>query len=295
MSEDKIAYNTTPALTEAAAKTAVRKGKKAVEKNTAKLERLEVTYIAVDRITPNTYNPNRQSEHDSELLLKSMSEDGFTQPVVGVIDPNNAANVVIVDGEHRWRAARTLGYAEIPVVITPMTPEQARIATLRHNRARGSEDVELEAQVLRDLQSLGALDHAQDSLMLDDVELNRLLNDLKPTDELPSDDYGEAWEPDSFYNDDVAEASTQARTIQSYEGVGIVTAATGKAVEDIRQRESRLKAARTEQERQTIRNESKIFRVSLIFSDDEAIVVEKALGDEPAKKLLELCQKVIDG
>lgn len=292
MSENKTNYNTTPAETQAkVSKAIINKGRKAVEKNTQKLERLEVTYISVDKITPNSYNPNRQSEHDFELLCKSMSEDGFTQPVVGVADPDTPGNAIIVDGEHRWRAAITLGYTEIPVVITPMTPEQARIATLRHNRARGSEDFGLTAQLMRELQELGALDHAQDSLNLDDVELNRLLNESLPTEELPNDEYSEAWEPDALDADDVKATSTQARTIASSEGVSITSAATGKAVEDIRVREERLKAARTEQERQTVRNENKIYRVSLIFSNEESEIVGKVLGKQPAQKLLELCRK----
>ena len=80
---------------------------------------------------------------------------------------------------------------EIPVVFVDMSVEQMRIATLRHNKARGSHDIELEAAVLRDLQQLGAIEWAQDSLMLDDVELDRLLNDVAAPNELHSENYSE--------------------------------------------------------------------------------------------------------
>ena len=53
------------------------KGKAAVEKKNVKLEKLVIEYVSVDDIKPNSYNPNRQSAHDFDLLKKSMSEDGF--------------------------------------------------------------------------------------------------------------------------------------------------------------------------------------------------------------------------
>ena len=134
------------------------KGKAEVEKKNKVLEALNVQYVTHDQIVPNTYNPNRQSEDEFELLKRSMSEDGFTQPIVCVKHEDQEGMFRIVDGEHRWRCSKELGYDEIPVVVTPMTYEQARIATLRHNRARGSEDIELTSEVLRDLEKLGALD-----------------------------------------------------------------------------------------------------------------------------------------
>src|SRR5690349_8625748 len=138
-----------------------RRGKKNI--NIAKkyntLETLTISYVNIDTLYPNAYNPNRQSDREFELLLKSMEEDGFTTPIVA-----QSTTKMIVDGEHRWRAAKRLGYKEIPVVLVDMTDPQMRIATLRHNRARGSEDIELTIKVLQDLRTLGALDHAVDSL-----------------------------------------------------------------------------------------------------------------------------------
>ena len=40
---------------------------------------------------------------------------------------------------------------EVPVVFVDMTREQMRVSTLRHNRARGSEDIDKSADVLKDL------------------------------------------------------------------------------------------------------------------------------------------------
>lgn len=290
-------YNTTPEetqrkvaeklKTEKVSDSAKRKGKKAINKKASALQILKVQYVPVKRLKPNKYNPNRQSEHDFELLLKSMSEDGFTQPIVAIKDGT------IVDGEHRWRAALTLGYDEIPVVFTEMTEEQMRIATLRHNRARDSEDIELSAQVLRDLQELGALDWAQDSLMLSDDEINRLLEDISAPDDLAEEEYSESWEPDQIMPDEEETDSSKVREIKMQGGGSIITAMSEKALADKRKREELIQKAKTEEERERVRKESNFYRLSLLFSGEEAVLVQKVLGDRPAERLIQICQREV--
>lgn len=139
-----------------------------IDKNFNTLEKLEVTYININLIRVNSYNPNQQTEHEFNLLLTSITEDGFTTPIIVQQD------YTIVDGEHRWKACKQLGYTEIACVIVNMTPEQMRIATLRHNRARGSEDIDKTVAVLREIEKLGALEHAKDSLFIDTYTLDQL-------------------------------------------------------------------------------------------------------------------------
>lgn len=277
--------NTTPAATQAQVagkRKNTAKGKKKVAKAAEKLERLTVEYLKIDAVKPNDYNPNRQSEHDFELLLKSIEEDGFTQPVI--IGKDN----IIVDGEHRWRAAATLGYTEIPVVRVNMDAAQARISTIRHNRARGSHDIALEAEVLRDLQRLGALDWAADSLMMDDVELNKLINDIPVTEAMAAENFSEAWVPDSATPDERAIIQTASTELVAH--AAGVTAMTAAGIEQQRQRELRLGQARTDQERAAVRADTAVFRLSLIFSGDEGTLVKTVLGNRPAEKILELCR-----
>lgn len=250
------------------------KGKKAVEKKFQALEKLRIEYVPITQVKPNDYNPNRQSEHDFNLLLKSITEDGFTQPIVVAND------YTIVDGEHRWRAASHLGMTEIPVVVVPMDPAQARIATLRHNRARGSEDIDLATEVLRDLEKLGALDWAQDSLQLTDEELNRLLTDMPAPEALAAEAFNEAWVPDRDPANDAEPIAGQNSVVHS----------TPAAIEAARRQEVRLAEAKTEEERIAIRKDRRIYRVALSFADDEADVVKAILGDQPAVNLLALCR-----
>ena len=264
------------------------KGKKAVQSKASQLSRLIVEYVPTDTVKPNAYNPNRQSEHDFDLLMRSMTEDGFTQPIVCIVvtdehlsDPKfsqyTLGDVVIVDGEHRWRAARTLGLSEVPVVKTTMTVEQMRIATLRHNRARGSEDVALTAEVLKDLQSLGAIEWAQNSLQLDDVELQRLLEDVPAPEALAADHHSEAWVPDR---------NAGHGSIESQQ-----TSLTPEASDALRIAEKKASEARTEHERVAAVRDADVYRIQLVFTGEQAKLVRKVLDPKPAIKVLELCQR----
>lgn len=267
---------------------AQRRGRQAVEKKSQALGRLEVRYVNVTEIAPNSYNPNRQSEREFELLIKSITEDGFTQPIVVVKTEGQEGKFTIVDGEHRFRAAVKIGYTEIPVAITPMTIEQARIATLRHNRARGSEDIELATQVLRDLQSMGALEWAQDSLDLSDVEVNRLLDDIPAPEALAAEEFSPAWAPTGPAGSVVGEGGT------AQIGEQAVASQSMAASDALRARETALASAKTDQERTAAARDNAVYRVSCIFASSEADVVKAVLGDNPAANLLALCRAEAD-
>lgn len=101
----------------------------------------QVQWVNRDTLQPNGYNPNRVAPPELKLLKISILEDGWTQPIV--INPDNE----IVDGFHRWTVS---GDAEIaaltdglvPVVVTkPRDAAQQKMATIRHNRARGTHGV----------------------------------------------------------------------------------------------------------------------------------------------------------
>lgn len=271
---------------------AVRKGQKAIEQLSNRLERLAIQYVALDELHPNDWNPNRQSDHDFELLLSSMRTDGFTVPIICLKD-----SMVIVDGEHRWRAARHLNneareagkpepYPQVPVVLVDMSAEQAKVATLRHNRARGSEDIELAAQLLRDLEAVGALDWAQSELLMDDVEIQRMLTDVAAPEALAAEEFSQAWVPQG------TKVSGQTEGHEGYIGGAQSTEGSTQLASDrLRESEKRMAAAKSDEERQSALRDRDIHRVALTFAGDEATIVKRALGDRPADKLLEMCRK----
>lgn len=103
-----------------------------------------VLWVKNDHISPNDYNPNNVAPPEKKLLLKSIEQDGFTQPIVVV--KADAEEYEIVDGFHRHelgkgKAAlkrRLKGY--LPITCLDRERHERMAATIRHNRARASPD-----------------------------------------------------------------------------------------------------------------------------------------------------------
>jgi ParB-like chromosome segregation protein Spo0J len=282
--------NTSPKETQGrVSEKLARKTESAIKKENKILERLKVEKVPVDFLKPNAYNPNRQSERDFELLCKSMSEDGFTQPILAL------KNGIIIDGEHRWRAARQLGYTEIPCVLVEMSQEQTRISTLRHNRARGSEDVELTSQLLRDLEKLGALEYAKGELMLSEDDVNFLLGDVSAPDNLAGAEYQTAWEPVS--SKEIAQGEKDMEVLEgsirsnATNGTTIIRSYSERAAKNIVALDKELSKAKTPEEVKEVRKTFNVYRISFSFTGKEGQIVASVLGKNCSTALLELCKK----
>jgi len=136
-----------------------------------------VVKVPVYQLKPNQYNPNQQNVDSFDLLIKSIQEDGFTLPVIvnsGITHPH--LRDMIIDGEHRWRAALVLAMPEVPVIYKDMDEAMMRASTLRHNKARGHHDALLEAQVIKGLAGEMSLDELSQGLNIDSVELDIMLS-----------------------------------------------------------------------------------------------------------------------
>ncbi len=131
-----------------------------------------------EALSKNLWNPNVQAPPEHRLLKTSILENGWTQPIVArEID----TVLEIVDGFHRWtisadRDVAALTGGLVPVVTLPPTDAAtARMATVRHNRARGTHHVLGMAEIVTDLLELGI--SAQDisaRLEMDPEEVDRL-------------------------------------------------------------------------------------------------------------------------
>jgi len=106
-----------------------------------------VQWIHIDDVQANDYNPNAVAGQEMKLLHTSISEDGYTQPVVAIFDPE-IEKYIIVDGFHRYTTMRryadlydqTGGY--LPVVVLEKSIADRIASTVRHNRARGKHSVQ---------------------------------------------------------------------------------------------------------------------------------------------------------
>ena len=93
--------------------------------------------VPTDSLSPNAYNPNEMEAGTFNQLAEDIAGEDLDQPiVVRRVD----GKLIIVDGEHRWKAANAAGIQEVYVSEKEMTEDEAMIATVRRNSLRGSMD-----------------------------------------------------------------------------------------------------------------------------------------------------------
>lgn len=136
--------------------------------------------VPVDKIQANSYNPNHVAPPEMKLLYKSILEDGYTMPIVCYY-LEDIDKFEIVDGFHRYTVIkkhkdifeREGGYLPVSVINKPISDRMA--STIRHNRARGSHDVELMTNIVTELVESGCSDRwIMKNIGMDADELLRL-------------------------------------------------------------------------------------------------------------------------
>lgn len=119
--------------------------------------------VPIEKIVPNTYNPNAVAPPELKLLYDSIKEDGYTMPIVCYYQ-RETDQYIIVDGFHRYRIMlehpdiyeREKGCLPVSVIDRPL--DQRMASTIRHNRARGSHDVDLMSNIIKELHEIGRSD-----------------------------------------------------------------------------------------------------------------------------------------
>mgnify|MGYP001465286315 CR=1 FL=1 len=117
-----------------------------------------------ENVECNDYNPNAVAPPELKLLTRSILEDGFTMPIY--TNPENS-HKTIIDGFHRRKCERankqisasTFGRIPITIAREEKRDISNRMAsTIRHNRARGSHDIDLMVNIVSELSKAGMSD-----------------------------------------------------------------------------------------------------------------------------------------
>ena len=122
-----------------------------------------VQAVPIDKIQANSYNPNSVAPPEMKLLYQSIKEDGYTMPIVCYY-LSDIDKYEIVDGFHRYTVMRT--HRDIyerengclPVVVIEKDISNRMASTIRHNRARGSHDIDLMTNIVSELTQSGMSD-----------------------------------------------------------------------------------------------------------------------------------------
>lgn len=166
-----------------------------------------VKAVPWDDVQANDYNPNSVAPPEMELLETSIWEDGYTQPVVTFYD-ESIKKYIVVDGFHRyltlkrspriWKREKGM----LPIVVIDKAIGERMASTIRHNRARGSHNVELMSSIVAELVEMGKGDAwICKHIGMSKDELLRLKQITGVAALFKNRDFSEAWEADGEFEE----------------------------------------------------------------------------------------------
>ena len=158
-----------------------------------------VLWVNREEIHANEWNPNHVAPPEMELLYTSIKCDGYTQPIVTGMHEDNGYEIVdgfhryLIPAEHSDIMKNTLGY--LPIAQIDRVRSDRMASTIRHNRARGTHEVELMGNIVKELHDLGRSDDwIAKHLGMDADEILRLKQITGLAELFANEEFSEAWE-----------------------------------------------------------------------------------------------------
>lgn len=165
-----------------------------------------VRAVPIDQVVSNDYNPNKVAPPEMRLLELSIWEDGYTQPIVTFYDSEKSVYIV-VDGFHRYSVMKTSKrifereHGMLPIVTIEKEIGERIASTIRHNRARGTHNVDLMSNIVAELHQIGKSDAwISKKLGMDADEVLRLKQVGGLADLFRNNEFSKSW---SVVNEDV--------------------------------------------------------------------------------------------
>lgn len=174
-----------------------------------------VLWVKSDSVVANDYNPNSVAPPEMQLLRVSITEDGYTQPIVSW---HRDDVYEVVDGFHRNRVGRECddvrtrikGFLPLAVINTECEDRGSRIAsTIRHNRARGKHAVSAMSDIVVELKRRNWSDERiSRELGMDQDEILRLCQITGLAELFSDQEFSKSWDVEGS----VTEADFEALT-----------------------------------------------------------------------------------
>lgn len=170
-----------------------------------------VLWVKNETVKANEYNPNAVAPPEMELLRLSISNDGYTQPIVSMDNLDGTREVI--DGFHRNRVgkecveiqSRVHGYLPVVTIRESQLGMNDRVAsTIRHNRARGKHKIDAMSDIVMDLKKRNWSDSKiAKNLGMDADEVLRLCQ-IGGLAELFSDkEFSKSWEAEMYEDEEI--------------------------------------------------------------------------------------------
>ena len=112
----------------------------------------KIVYFPINKVHLNAKNPRRIKGESFKRLVKSIREDPELFRARPLLCSNRTGKLVILAGNMRYRAAKDLKYAEVPVIIMEgLTEDQEKALIIKDNGTFGEWDFSILASEWSDL------------------------------------------------------------------------------------------------------------------------------------------------
>lgn len=168
----------------------------------------DVKRVPMEKVKANDYNPNSVAPPEMALLETSIWEDGYTQPIVTFYDEEQDI-FIVVDGFHRYSTLKNSKrimereQGHLPIVVINKALGDRMASTIRHNRARGSHNIELMSTIVSELVEMGKGDRwICEHIGMSADELLRLKQITGVAALFANRDFSDSWNAEGGWDDD---------------------------------------------------------------------------------------------
>lgn len=116
----------------------------------------QFTRVAIDKLKLAEYNPRTIDEKNAQALMNSLRSDPemlYDQPIVVNMYPGR--EYVVYIGNQRVKAAKELGWQDVPVLLSSVDPVEEKKRNVKANHHNGQFDQELLSSILHDFTDSG--------------------------------------------------------------------------------------------------------------------------------------------
>ena len=111
----------------------------------------QIVSVGVERLREHPGNPNVMNEAMFKKLIRHIKKSGNYEPVVVRDDPSEKGCYQILNGHHRVKALKELGYGQVDCVVWQVDDEEALVLLATLNRLAGSDGLFKKSELIKQL------------------------------------------------------------------------------------------------------------------------------------------------
>lgn len=100
------------------------------------IKKQSIKKVKIEQLKPNSWNPNQMSKETSHKLKNNIKAFGYVEPIVAA--DMGGGELVIVDGEHRWKAMQEETEPVDVVLLEGYTEQELKLLTINLNELKGN-------------------------------------------------------------------------------------------------------------------------------------------------------------